>query len=317
MAKVIDCIFASIIVLLLSFVFATLAFKNAIGALIFSCAFSLLIMISLHHFSKRNHKPYTYDRLETEFCIRGGEYVVDLLKSCLKNNKIENGGNYILLENSVIIANFKFSPLGGNDVASVCKLAKKHEKNHVYLIAKAVDRKAWQVANLQDIKMEIVKTKQVFKFLAKHDALPVLKKEKTKFSLSLLIGAILSRRNFKNYVFSGAVLLGASFLTPLKIYYIVSGTILLLLSLLALTPLGNGSLSTPKVFDELEKEDGKTNDENSEPTSQDGAPTDKDSESYNEDGKSNDNDGKSNDEGSESNDDGNSSTVKGDDKTQS
>lgn len=301
MAKVIDCIFASIIVLLLSFVFATLAFKNAIGALVFSCAFSLLIMISLHHFSKRNHKPYTYDRLETEFCIRGGEYVVDLLKSCLKNNKIENGGNYILLENSVIIANFKFSPLGGNDIVSVCRLAKKHEKNHVYLIAKAVDRKAWQVANLQDIKMEIVKTKQVFKFLAKHDALPVLKKEKTKFSLSLLIGAILSRRNFKNYVFSGAVLLGASFLTPLKIYYIVSGTILLLLALLALTPLGNGSLSTPKMFDELEKEDDKAIDENSEPT--DKGAYDEDSESYNED--------------SESNDDGNSSTVKDDDKMRS
>lgn len=254
MSKALDYISLSIIVTLTTFVWATLLFKNAVGALIFSVAFSLAVVFSIRYFSKKNQKPYTYDRLETEFCIRGGEYIIDLLVSSLKNPQIENGVNYILLENSIIIANFKFSSLGGSDVANVCKLAKKHDKNHVYLITKGVDRKAWQIANLQDIKIEIVKTKQVFKFLAKRNALPVLKKQKQKFSVSSLLQAILSRRNLKNYLFSGAVLIAVSFITPLKIYYIVTGTLLLFLALLSLTPLGNGPIASPKVFDELEHE---------------------------------------------------------------
>lgn len=68
-----------------------------------------------------------------------------------------------------------------------------------------------------------------------------------------MLQTILSRRNFKNYAFSGAVLVLVSFLTPLKIYYIVFGTILLVLALLTLT-LGNGTLSSPKAFEELETE---------------------------------------------------------------
>lgn len=254
MTKALDYISLSIIVTLTTFVWAALLFKNAVGALIFSVALSIAIVFSIRYFSKKNQKPYTYDRLETEFCIRGGEYIIELLVSSLKNPQIENGDTYILLENSIIISNFKFSPLGGSDVANVCKLAKKHDKNHVYLITKGVDRKAWQVANLQDVKIEVVKTKQVFKFLAKRNALPVLKKQKQKFSVSSLLLAILSRRNLKNYLFSGAVLIAVSFITPLKIYYIVTGTLLLFLALLSLTPLGNGTIGTPKVFDELEHE---------------------------------------------------------------
>lgn len=252
MAKAVDYVGASIIITLTTFVWSVLLFKNAVGALVFSVALSLAVVLSVRYFSKKNQKPYTYDRLESEFCMRGGDYVIKLLVSSLKNPQIENGSNYILLENSIIIANFKFSSLGGSDIASVCKLAKTHDRNHVYLITKSVERKAWQVANLQEIKIETVKAKQVFKFLAKRNALPDLKKPKQKFSMRGLIEAVFSRRNFKNYVFSGAVLVFTSFFTPLKIYYIVIGTILFALALLSLTPLGNGTISSPKVFAELE-----------------------------------------------------------------
>ncbi len=254
MAKVVDTIVASAIIFLTTFVWSALIFKNAIGALVFSIAFAIVIAFSFCHFSKRGKKPYTYDRLESEFCIRGGEYVIDLINSIIKNNDFESCSNYILLANSIIIANFKFSPLGANDIANACKLALRHERNKIYLITKAVDRKAWQVAYFEEIRLEIVKTKQVFKFLSKHNALPNLNKTKSKFSARALIQTIFSRRNFKNYVFSGAVLICVSFLTPLKIYYIVFGTLLMLLALISLTPLGNGTISTPKIFDELEKQ---------------------------------------------------------------
>lgn len=202
MAKALDYIFASIIVTLTTFVWSALLFKNAVGAIAFSIAFSSVILVSVRYFSTRNQKPYTYDRLETEFSIRGGEYIVNLIITALKNPQIENGSSYILLEKSIIIANFKFSALGGSDVANVCKTAKKHGKNHVYLITKSIDRHAWQIANLEDINIEIVKAKQVYKFLAKHNALPVLKNRDKNFLLGhcfkrYFLGAISKTTHFR------------------------------------------------------------------------------------------------------------------------
>lgn len=88
MAKALDYIFASIIVTLTTFVWSALLFKNAVGAIAFSIAFSSVILVSVRYFSTRNQKPYTYDRLETEFSIRGGEYIVNLIITALKILKL-------------------------------------------------------------------------------------------------------------------------------------------------------------------------------------------------------------------------------------
>lgn len=55
----------------------------------------------------------------------------------------------------------------------------------------------------------------------------------------------------KNYLFSGVILVSVAFLTPLKIYYLVFGSISLLMALLTLTPLGKGHFGGDKIFDGL------------------------------------------------------------------
>lgn len=254
MAKTLDYIFASIVLSLVTFAWATFAFKNWIGALIFSCAFTAVAIFTVSYVQKKKAKPYSWERLELEFCLRGNEYAIKTLLRAIKNADFDNSRNYILLENGIIIANFKFSPLGASDVASACNLAAKHEKNEIFLFAKGIDRKAYQIANLEKIKLNLIKTKQIFRFLAKRNALPDLKKMRTKFYFRSLAETMLNRRNFKNYAFSGGILILVSFITPLKIYYIVLGTLTLLMALLTLTPLGNGSITSPKVFTQLERE---------------------------------------------------------------
>ncbi len=63
---------------------------------------------------------------------------------------------------------------------------------------------------------------------------------------------MLCRSNFKSYAFSGTILILVSFITPLKIYYLIFGSISLIFALLTLTPLGNGTLMSPKVISDLE-----------------------------------------------------------------
>ncbi len=253
MAKIIDYFSLCIIFALVTFVWSVYLFDSFVGALIFSVALSLAATFTIHYVAKRKQKPYTYDRLALEFSIKGGEYVVNIFKSILKNHQIESGSNYILLENCIIIVAFKFSMLTIADMSAICSLATKHARSRVFVIARGIDRRAYQAIQLENISLNVIKIKPVFKFLAKHDALPNLKPIKHKFSLRALVDTILSRNNLKSYLFSGATLIAVSFLTPLKIYYIVFGTIMLALALLTLTPLGNGTFSSPKVFDELEQ----------------------------------------------------------------
>lgn len=254
MARIIDVVSASIITLVASFVWGVLLFSRWEIALIFSCALTACTLCVLHTFSKRKRTPYGEDRLALEFALKGNEYLIKTLLSAIKNNKFENGCNYILLKNSVIIANFKFSALSPSDMQSICSLATKLERNVVFVIAKAIDRKSFQVSIAHDIKVNIVKIREVYKFLKKHDALPSLKKIKEKPTLRALSQTIFNRQNFKHYTFSGIVLMLVSLITPLKIYYIAIGSLLLVLAIACLTPLGNGSLSSPSALSLLEKE---------------------------------------------------------------
>lgn len=254
MSKTLDYIFASIVLSLVTFSWSTFVFHSWIGALVFSCAFTAVVIFTISYAKQKTSKPYSWERLELEFCLRGNEYVIKTLLRAIKNSDFENSRSHILLEDCVIIANFKFSPLGASDVAAACNLALKHEKQEVFLLAKGLDRKAYRIANLEKIKLNLIKTKQIFRFLAKRNALPNLEKTKTKFDLKGVIETILNRRNFKNYAFSGSILILVSFITPLKIYYIVIGSLTLFAALLTLSPLGNGSFTSPKVFARLECE---------------------------------------------------------------
>ncbi len=251
MAKIIDYITLTIVTLLVTFCWAALAFNSPIGALIFSCALTLAVVVTVKYVRSKRNKPYTYDRLALEFSIRGNEYVINLLKCILKNADIESGSNYILLENCIIVSAFKFGLLNIGDIGNVCSLALKNERRVVYVIARGVERKAFTVAQSQRLKLEIVKIRTVFKLLEKRHALPDLAPVKTKFSLKLLLETALSRSNFKSYIFSGVVLLLVSFITPYKIYYITIGSILILIALLTLTPLGNGTVNSPHFVKEI------------------------------------------------------------------
>lgn len=252
MAKIFDYISLTIITFLLTFVWSALAFDSALPALILSCTLTLIAVVTLRYIRQKTGKPYTYDRLALEFGIRGNEYIVSLLLGVLKNPDVLSGGNFILLANSIIISNYKFSALGISDVGAACMLAKRYDRTRVFLICRTIDRRAYTVARLENVKITPIRVKTVYKLLKKHGALPDLKPAKEKFSLKGFASVALARTNFKSYAFSGVVLILVSFITPLKIYYIVFGSISLALAALTLTPLGNGAFTTPGMVAEFE-----------------------------------------------------------------
>ncbi|MCM1306279.1 MAG: hypothetical protein NC037_00830 [Bacteroides sp.] len=252
MAKILDYFSMSVVLILLTFVWSTLAFKSWVGALIFSVAITAIAVVTVRYILSKRNRPYSYERLALEFSIRGNEYVINLLKDVVKYGCAECEKNYIVLSDCVIISAFKFSMLTINDMGGICELAAKFKGKRIYVFARGIDRRAYSIVQLENVKFSLIKIKTVYKFLLRHNALPDLKPIKNKFSFRALLDAVLCRANFKSYAFSGAVLILVSFITPLKIYYIVFGSISLVLALLTLTPLGNGTLTSPKVISDLE-----------------------------------------------------------------
>lgn len=258
MTKIIDVFTLTLTIFLLSIVW-TGRYLNVGLALLLSSTLTALTVITTIYLKKQNSKPYDKDRLALELSVRGNEYLVEILKSILKNAVFESGSNWILLENALIIVCFRFSLVGLNDVGNFYSLSLKKNRNQVFLLCRGIDRKAMHVLEMHDVKINVVKTKGIYDFLRRNSALPALEKEKKNFSLKAVAYSILSRSNTKSYLFSGIVLMTTSFITPLKIYYLIFGTIALILAILTLTPLGNGEFGTNGSFNALIQETEKFN----------------------------------------------------------
>lgn len=250
MAKIIDYISLTIIVFLTTFVWSAYLFKGYVGAIIFSSAMALIAAVTIKYVRSRISKPYTYDRLSLELSLRGNAYVIDLIKPLLKADT-ECGSNYIVLKDAIVISAYKFSMVGVGDMGGIVALAGKYNKKRIYLIARGVERKAYAAVQIDGMRLYPVKVRTFYKLLKAHSALPDLKPVKEKPSLKAIALTALARSNFKAYAFSGAVLVLISFLTPLRIYYIVIGSISLFLAALTLTPLGNGELVSPSFLKEI------------------------------------------------------------------
>lgn len=253
MSKALDYVSLTIILLLSTFAWSTLFLPGWIYPLIFSSAFSAIVVYSVRRVLSKKNKPCNYDRLALELSVRGSEYLINLIKSTLKNDKIESGSNYIILNDAILIAAYKFGVLNISDLGNILQLAGKHEKKQVFVMTRGADRRAFQALQLDNnVSVSLIKIKQIYKYLDKHNALPALKTPKRKFRLSAFLEVIFQRSNTKNYIFSGVILIAIAFLTPLKIYYLILGSLSLGMALLTLTPIGKGSFKASKAFDMLE-----------------------------------------------------------------
>lgn len=251
MARAIDYVAFTLIIFLLTLTWTTSLFKQWAPAIIFACAVALIAAVTVRYISRGRRHPYSHERLAAELCVRGPAYLIGLLLSTVKDRTPESAANYIILDDCILFAAFRFTVLNVTELNNLITTAVSHGKKDIYVMTRGVNRRAFQLLQFYDVKIKVVKIRAVYRYLAAHDALPDLKPVKKKFSLAALADAVFQRGNLKNYMFSGFILIAVSFLTPLRIYYIVLGSISLVMALLTLTPLGRGAYGGGRIFDKL------------------------------------------------------------------
>lgn len=250
MIKIGDLVTIGIVILFLTFVWAGLLFDNIAVAIIISVACEGIFAVIATALRKREEAPYAYDRLALELSIKGPSFLVEKLKTILKNRTFESGFNYISLKNALFYVNFKFGNVTINDLPNIYSTATKYDKTQVFLFARGIERKALRLLETYGIFIKIVRIKQIFKLLKKHKLLPDLKKKHT-FNFADLPALFIAKSNFKGLLFSGIILLCTAFFTPLKIYYLILGSISLLLSIVCISPLGKDSPHQKQNLKEL------------------------------------------------------------------
>ena len=250
MARTIDLIALSVIIIIASFVLGAMLLKNVWLALIISTTISIAIVISIKFFAKQKYKV-SPAHLATHFAIKGNEYVINLVASTLPDCGFEVEKSCIFHGKTAIFACYKFGMVSPQDIVSIMPQLEERNIQTVFLLANGIDKKAYQVASFLSLRLKLVKTTTLCRYLDKHNALPNIKKPKQKLSLKIIFETVFARANFKAYAFSGAVLLITSFITPFRIYYIVSGSICLLLAICTLF-LGGGNTTSSNPFKQIE-----------------------------------------------------------------
>lgn len=255
MARIVDLVSLAVITFMLTFVWTTAAFSSWGAVFAVSVAAALMVTVTAVYIRRGSGKPCSCDRLTVECALRPPSYLIGLLRAAALADGIEFGDNFILTPDAVIFAAVKLGALGLNDLKSLLTKAEELDRKRVFVITHTVDRRAYRLTEYFNVRVTPVKMRTVYRWLKKHDALPDLTRIKTKFSLAAFFEAAFRRANLKNYLFSGLILVSVAFLTPLKIYYLIFGSISLTMALLTLTPLGKGPFADEKILDTLDTTD--------------------------------------------------------------
>lgn len=191
----------------------------------------LLVLLMLRRREKlieSNAGTKALEKLALYFAVTDDEQNAKLVAEALNGTYV--GGNCVLTDKGHAYVLFRAEPLGADCIA---KILKDKEHNFYALICNSCTPEAERLAALFSLK--IVKTGKVYNLLKDADKLPETNlPEEKRHGIFYKIKSRFTRKLCPSFFFSGLVLLGFSMFTFYPVYYVVFGSILMLLSALCL-----------------------------------------------------------------------------------
>lgn len=238
---ILDSVFAAVCAFLLFFTAIRYYTKNAVVALIFAiCAFVLFGCLSFLYISRKQNKKLLISRdekhkklLSLHLSLSSDEYLLELFQKCLKTDEkdAEIKGGKIYFDEAIYFLIFKMQPITEDDIAQVIKF--KSENNKIIYCNK-ISAEAGVLA--ENFLIQIKQIDYIYPLLKDKELLPekYVYEGAKKISIWKKIKARFSRKICAPLFWSGMALLALSYFTFFPVYYIVSGGIMLVLSVIAL-----------------------------------------------------------------------------------
>ncbi len=222
-------------VLALLFVWSIYLFDRFESAVAFTAAAFLTFIVILRIVKKTSRKSTCGRRkLEFQISVLGGEYALSLFKATFPEAAETEGGRCFVCGDTLVWSAYKFSPCGLEDVCSAYRTATDKGLKNVTVLCRDVDRKCYALKESLGIKIDFVKSKELYKKLQKENLLPIPQFEKTpsKISPREVVDLAFSKQNVRYYLTSGIMLTLISLVSPVKTYYVLIGTLSLVLALI-------------------------------------------------------------------------------------
>lgn len=235
---VLDTVFAGVCAFLLFFTAVRFYTRNAVIGLIFGIAALLLFgALAYVYISRKQNKNLLLSRdeknkklLSLHLSLSSDTYIKKMLKELLGEGAKISGQKVVLGETANFF-NFKMQPLTEDDVAKVIK-HRFDGKKRIYC-AKISPEAAALASNFL---IELTGIEGVYSALKDKDMLPrkYVYEGAEKINFFRRVKARFNRRLAAPLFWSGAGLLALSYFTFFPIYYIVSGSVMLILSAVSL-----------------------------------------------------------------------------------
>lgn len=211
---------------------------NFFGALAIAALTTLVIVLIIKKIlEKTNWKRYPKDKLYTQFALLGNSYTLGLYAET-KNIPFDGSDNYIAEDGVLYYCAFRFSALTADDIAAAYRVGLAEHTHRTVIICNKAGREVMALAATLYDNYSFVTAPDLYKVLKENDALPALitlkkPKDGAKLTLRSIIDVVFSESNVRYYLFSGALLAFMSFITPLKIYYLITATLSLIFAVIA------------------------------------------------------------------------------------
>lgn len=228
--SVIDAAAINIIIFILSFVWIRYYTKNLTMAILLAFAVSVAIyaVYKLTFGAKKEKKRLTKVQEEKiESCITSLAFLDKESKIGFVKKLIGDG-------NQEIYAHFSFEELTKQNIADA--VAALEDGKELIIIAKSFSKSVQKmIDNIHFANIKCIDGVEFLSLMEEKHLFPAdLNLQPDKVHISDIIKYAFGRKRAKGYLFTGILLLATSFLIPFKLYYIISGSILLVIALICL-----------------------------------------------------------------------------------
>lgn len=234
---ILDTAFAALCAFLLFFTSLRYYTKNVVIALTFGIAAGVLFgLLSFLYQSKKHDKKLMISRdeknkklLSLHLSLSSDEYILNLFSKLFEGGEIHGGK--IITEECAYFPQFTMQPLNEDEVAKVIKFDTDRKK--IILCCK---KSAEAVILAETFLIEIRDLNEIYPALKENELLPekYVYEGAKKIGFFKKIKSRFSRKLCAPLFWSGAALLALSYFTFFPIYYIVSGSVMLIISAVAL-----------------------------------------------------------------------------------
>lgn len=252
LSKYLDILTTLIILFLLFFCWIRFYTKKPILSAILGIFLSIVCVFFIFYFlfkhqkkkqiSKESYKKSCDCALQLQFS--NIKKVVSFFEQILrkKYESVTTKNFYFLLKNSnktaFFIAKFDENSLGLTTFAKIFALAKEEKVQEIIICSNSFDESTKTFAkNIKNIKITLFDKFDTYKNLIESSTLlpeKVVDTSTTKLNFQQILTSVLSKERSKHYFFMGLILFFFSFFVPYKLYYLIVGSVLFLMTLITL-----------------------------------------------------------------------------------